>query len=145
MGADQRQETEGGGINGEWETHHNYMCSACGALYDGLREVMHHKWDDHPYCLVAHVTLRDQLKVPPFNMMYPQMGRAMSLTKGACHKRKRKLGAEESAKLKTLADQGPFQCSSCKDLADSADADREQDPPSRPYIFESKEKFHIHL
>ena len=53
-------------INGEWETEHNYMCSACGALFDELREVMHHKWDEHPYCLVAHVTLREQLQVLHF-------------------------------------------------------------------------------
>ena len=50
-------------INGEWETEHNYMCSACGALYDELREVMHHKWEAHPYALVAHISLREEQQV----------------------------------------------------------------------------------
>ena len=50
-------------INGEWESDHNYMCSACGALYDELREVMHHKWEAHPYALVAHISLREEQQV----------------------------------------------------------------------------------
>ena len=130
-------------LGGEWETGHNYMCSACGAMFDELREVMHHKWDDHPYCLVTHVTLRDELSLPPNNMMYPQMGRSMSLTKGACFKRKRKLGPDDTNRLKTLGHPGPYVCTFCADKREGIKED--PDEPPQPFIFQSKEKFHIHL
>merc|ERR1712083_1026022 len=65
-------------LNGEWESHHDFMCSTCAIVYDELREVLHHKWEAHPYCLVAHVTLRMDLKLPPMNMMYPQLGRSLT-------------------------------------------------------------------
>ena len=67
-----------GQLNGEWESPHDFMCSSCAIVYDELREVLHHKWEAHPYCLVAHVTLRTDLNLPPSNMMHPQTGRSMT-------------------------------------------------------------------
>ena len=40
-------------------------------------KVMHHKWDAHPYCVVAHVTLQAMLLIPPNDMMYPQLGKGL--------------------------------------------------------------------
>ena len=154
-GADAANDIKYDVINGEWESEHNYMCSACGALFDELREVMHHKWDEHPYCLVAHVTLREQLQVPPYNMMYPQMGRSMGITKGACHKRKRKLPPAEANKLRVLTTPGPFKCTNCdnnpaklEDVQDDVKAEPPTtvDPPvNTSLVFDNKEKFHAHV
>ncbi len=49
-------------LNGEWEFGHDFVCTVCCATYDELREVLHHKWDAHPFCLVAHVTLRHSIR-----------------------------------------------------------------------------------
>ena len=71
-----------GYLNGEWERSHNFVCGACNANFDELREALHHKWDDHPYCLVAHFTLHTQLNIPPSGLMYPQLGRGMAQNVG---------------------------------------------------------------
>ena len=57
-------------------------------------------------------------QVPPYNMMYPQMGRSMGLAKGACHhgkRRQKKLPNSELDKLRVLngSSEGPFHCSRC--------------------------------
>eukprot|EP00095_Tigriopus_kingsejongensis_P012720 maker-scaffold43_size480169-snap-gene-1.18 protein:Tk12720 transcript:maker-scaffold43_size480169-snap-gene-1.18-mRNA-1 annotation:"PREDICTED: uncharacterized protein LOC100574986 isoform X3" len=64
-----------GDFNGEWENEHMFMCSVCAQVFDDVTEVMHHKWDAHPYCLVAHVTMQAKLHLPPNGMMYPKLGR----------------------------------------------------------------------
>ncbi len=51
-----------GELNGEWEFGHDFTCTVCCATYDELREVLHHKWDAHPFCLVAHVTLGHSIR-----------------------------------------------------------------------------------
>ena len=50
------------GINGEWEADHDFMCTSCDIVFDELREILHHKWEAHPYCLVAHITFRRDLR-----------------------------------------------------------------------------------
>ena len=54
--------TQESGINGEWETDHDFMCTSCDIVFDELREILHHKWEAHPYCLVAHITFRRDLR-----------------------------------------------------------------------------------
>ena len=51
-----------GELNGEWEFGHDFVCTVCCQTYDELREVLHHKWDAHPFCLVAHVTLGHSIR-----------------------------------------------------------------------------------
>merc|ERR1739844_540908 len=70
--------TQDSGLNGEWESPHDFMCSSCNTVFDELREILHHKWEAHPYCLVAHVTIRRDLKLPPSNLIHPQVGRSMT-------------------------------------------------------------------
>ena len=112
-----------GNLNGEWEDAHDFMCSTCAIVYDELREVLHHKWEAHPYCLVAHVTLRRDLTLPPNNMMYPQLGR--SLTK---HKSVKLIGCKKP-KIEIKPDsQHELKCSKCPELK-----------------FESKEDFYAHV
>ena len=50
------------GLNGEWESFHDFMCTSCNIVFDELREILHHKWEAHPYCLVAHITFRRDLR-----------------------------------------------------------------------------------
>merc|ERR1712141_306803 len=57
------------------------MCSSCATVYDELREILHHKWEAHPYCLVAHVTLKRDLNLPPSDLMHPQVGRNLGKNK----------------------------------------------------------------
>ncbi len=66
-----------GEIRGEWELEHVFMCTTCAEPYDELREVLHHKWDAHPYCLVAHVTILEKVNLPPLKMIHPQLGRSL--------------------------------------------------------------------
>ena len=61
-----------GKLSGEWETEHSFLCSVCGIEYDDILEIMHHKWEAHPHCLVAHVSLKENLHRPPA-LMYPQV------------------------------------------------------------------------
>ena len=58
-------------LSGEWENEHSFLCSVCGIEYDDVLEIMHHKWEAHPHCLVAHVSLRQNLQRPPA-LLYPQ-------------------------------------------------------------------------
>ena len=70
------EELEGGvtgQLSGEWEKDHSFLCSVCGIEYDDVLEIMHHKWEAHPHCLVAHVSLRQNLQRPPA-LLYPQVG-----------------------------------------------------------------------
>ena len=69
-------------MNGEWERSHIFVCGACNTKFLELREALEHKWDEHPYCLVAHFTLHNQLNLPPSEMMYPQLGRGMANNRG---------------------------------------------------------------
>ena len=61
-----------GKISGEWEIDHSYLCSVCGIEYEDLLEILHHKWESHPHCLVAHVNLREKVRRPP-TLLYPQV------------------------------------------------------------------------
>merc|ERR1712156_700558 len=72
-----------GHLNGEWELDHDFMCSSCGEIFDELREVWHHKWDAHPRCLVMHVTLPRKFILPPHQLIHPQLGRQLTVEKGA--------------------------------------------------------------
>ena len=61
--ADKKAKTpQESGINGEWEKDHDFMCCSCNIVFDEHREILHHKWEAHPYCLVAHVTIRRDLR-----------------------------------------------------------------------------------
>ena len=51
---------------------HSFVCSVCGIEYDDVLEIMHHKWEAHPHCLVAHVSLKHNLQRPPA-LLYPQV------------------------------------------------------------------------
>ena len=79
-----------GELNGEWETDHLFMCSVCAETYDELREVMHHKWDSHPYCLVTHITLQEKLNLPPCYSLYPQLGRSLRSVEEVSSSQKRR-------------------------------------------------------
>ena len=61
-----------GTLSGEWELDHSYMCSVCGVEYDDMLEILHHKWESHPHCLVSHCNVRDNVVKPP-DLMYPQV------------------------------------------------------------------------
>ena len=62
-----------GTLAGEWEAEHSFVCSVCGIEYDDVLEIMHHKWEMHPHCLVTHVSLKENLRRPP-SLLYPQVG-----------------------------------------------------------------------
>ena len=62
-----------GSLSGEWELGHSYMCSVCGVEYDDMMEILHHKWEAHPRCLVSHFSVRDNV-TKPTDLMYPQVG-----------------------------------------------------------------------
>merc|ERR1719336_3565462 len=64
---------ENGVMAGEWEQEHSYMCTVCGVEYDDMMEILHHKWESHPNCLVAHVNVRGNVVKPP-NLLFPQVG-----------------------------------------------------------------------
>jgi hypothetical protein len=112
-----------GFLNGEWERNHNFVCGACNANFDELREALHHKWDDHPYCLVAHFTLHSQLNLPPSGMMYPQLGRGMSQNQGVKVNPKSSTMKSRKSSPKTI-----FKCNKCL----SSD-------------FPDKDSFYIHI
>ena len=99
-----------GYLNGEWERSHTFVCGSCNANFDELREALHHKWDDHPYCLVAHFTLGSQLNLPPSGMMYPQTGRGLSVNRGV----------KMTSKARKMAANQRFNCTKClsSDFAD---------------------------
>ena len=61
-----------GSLSGEWEAEHSFVCSVCCVEYDDVLEIMHHKWEAHPHCLVEHVSLREKLLRPPA-LLYPQV------------------------------------------------------------------------
>ena len=61
-----------GTLSGEWEAEHSFVCSVCGIEYDDVLEIMHHKWEVHPHCLVTHVSLKHNLQRPP-SLLYPQV------------------------------------------------------------------------
>ena len=61
-----------GELSGEWEQEFSFVCSVCAIEYDDVLEIMHHKWEAHPHCLVTHVSLRDGLQRPP-TLLYPQV------------------------------------------------------------------------
>ena len=62
-----------GSMSGEWELGHSYMCSVCAVEYDDMMEILHHKWEAHPHCLVSHLSVRDNVSKPP-DLMVPQVG-----------------------------------------------------------------------
>merc|ERR1719483_2042477 len=62
-----------GTLNGEWEIEHSFLCSVCGIEYDDVLEILHHKWESHPHCLVTHVSLKEGVVRPPA-LLYPQVG-----------------------------------------------------------------------
>lgn len=123
-----------GHLNGEWESQHDFMCSTCAIVYDELREVLHHKWDDHPYCLVAHVTLEENLRLPPSGMIHPQLGRGLSINRGAMTaanvsgdtKRKSSRKVEVKTELEAIATR-KYQCTKCV------------------ATFDSQEQFYVHV
>jgi hypothetical protein len=61
-----------GQLQGEWEQEFSFVCSVCAIEYDDVREIMHHKWESHPHCLVTHVSLREGMRRPPA-LLYPQV------------------------------------------------------------------------
>jgi len=61
-----------GTLSGEWEAEHSFVCSVCCVEYDDVLEIMHHKWEAHPHCLVEHVSLKENLLRPPA-LLYPQV------------------------------------------------------------------------
>ena len=63
-----------GELSGEWEQEFSFVCSVCAIEYDDVLEIMHHKWEAHPHCLVTHVSLREGLQRPP-TLLYPQVRR----------------------------------------------------------------------
>merc|ERR1719278_265415 len=65
-----------GELSGEWEQEFSFVCSVCAIEYDDVLEIMHHKWEAHPHCLVTHVSLREGLQRPP-TLLYPQVGPSM--------------------------------------------------------------------
>ena len=90
---------------------------------------MEHKWDDHPYVLVAHVTLLRKLDLPPNGMMHPQLGRALRHPSQV-------LARRGGRKSKTLALKGievippVYRCSKC---------------PEEMGLFDDKGKFYAHV
>lgn len=121
------KEEEEGFLNGEWESPHDFMCSSCAIVYDELREILHHKWEAHPYCLVAHVTLRQDLQLPPSNMMHPQVGRGLNYQPSVKLFGQRK----SNPPLMIKRSQNPMKCSKC--------------PPESSPIFEDRNDFYVHL
>jgi hypothetical protein len=123
-------------LNGEWESHHDFMCSSCAIVYDELREVLHHKWDAHPYCLVAHVTLRGELMLPPSGMIHPQTGRNLTrhnLVKTISGSRVRnsspvKRIAKKAELAAMIIEKKPLLCSKCPKLT-----------------FEGREQLYVHV
>ena len=61
-----------GELSGEWEIEHSFLCSVCGIEYDDVLEILHHKWESHPHCLVTHVSLKEGVVRPPA-LLYPQV------------------------------------------------------------------------
>merc|ERR1711936_1231852 len=124
-----------GSLNGEWESHHDFMCSTCAIVYDELREVLHHKWEAHPYCLVAHITFRMDLKLPPMNMMYPQLGRSLTRYKTI------KLMGSKKPNINKLAltkeENTEFKCSKCYNHNGGNEEEK--------IFFETREDFYVHL
>ncbi len=59
-------------LAGEWEIEHTFVCSGCGIEYDDVVEIMHHKWEAHPHCVVTHVFIKHDLQRPPA-LLFPQV------------------------------------------------------------------------
>ena len=70
---DESGELVEGSMSGEWELEHSYVCSVCSVEYDDMMEILHHKWEAHPHCLVSHLSVRTNVKQPP-DLMMPQVG-----------------------------------------------------------------------
>ncbi|TRY79698.1 hypothetical protein TCAL_08328 [Tigriopus californicus] len=115
-----------GDFNGEWENEHVFMCSVCAEIFDDLREVMHHKWDAHPYCLVSHLTMQAKLNLPNNGMMYPKLGRQLLAAKPTGDPSKLGRGRRASKSvyadhLKLLPKEPEMRCTKCADVQDSRD------------------------
>lgn len=89
-----------------------------------MREILHHKWEAHPYCLVTHVTLKRDLNLPPSDLMHPQVGRNLGKNKKVKMLGIRKIKKEEKAEEKTVSS---FNCSKCST------------------VFEDREAFYVHV
>ena len=87
---------------------------------------MEHKWDDHPYVLVAHVTLLRNLNLPPNGMMHPQLGKNLRHPAQVLARR----GGRKNTKAVKKEPTKPFQCSKC---------------PGEAGIFEDQAKFYAHV
>ena len=112
-------------LNGEWEGDHDFMCSSCATVFDELREILHHKWEAHPYCLVTHVTLKRDLRLPPSNLIHPQIGRNLGRQNSV-----KMIGRKSSPmKRKPQIVQDQFKCSKCLDEK----------------VFDKREDFYVHL
>ena len=96
------------------------------SVYDELREVLHHKWEAHPYCLVAHVTLKRDLNLPPSNLMHPQVGRNLGKHKKVKILGTRKLKKSEE-KIPVEKAEVEFSCSKCSN------------------VFQEREEFYVHV
>ena len=72
IGHSVEKEVVHGELSGEWEQEFSFVCSVCAIEYDDVLEIMHHKWEAHPHCLVTHVSLREGLQRPP-TLLYPQV------------------------------------------------------------------------
>lgn len=117
-------------LNGEWENPHDFMCSSCAVVYDELREILHHKWEAHPYCLVAHVTLRQDLQLPPSNMMHPQVGRGLNPQPSVKMIGQRKSSLKLQQKAKVMQTESELKCSKC---------------PPESVQFENRDQFYVHV
>merc|ERR1711879_166185 len=97
-------------------------CSSCAIVYDELREVLHHKWEAHPYCLVTHVTLQRDLNLPPSNLMHPQVGRNL-----AKNRRVKTIGGRKIKKIEIEPEPLEFRCSKCSN------------------VFQARQEFYVHV
>lgn len=80
-----REEVVRGTLSGEWEHEFSFVCSVCAIEYDDVLEIMHHKWEAHPHCLVTHVSLKEGTVRPPA-LLYPQVPALVySAVKGCPH------------------------------------------------------------
>ena len=144
-----------GHLNGEWELDHDFMCSSCGEIFDELREVWHHKWDAHPRCLVMHVTLPRKFTLPSHRLIHPQLGRQLTVEKGASNppsskrasikKRKRSKGPNvvdsNNVSISAISNKAiSYQCKKCLSEKDSSNVENVDH-----IQFETKEEFYVHL
>ena len=72
VGGSEEDQITVGQMSGEWEQEFSFVCCVCAIEYDDVLEIMHHKWEFHPHCLVTHVSLREGMRRPPA-LLYPQV------------------------------------------------------------------------